>query len=103
MAVVVAVDKLIDALQTIGAEREGDQPVGLEADKAITRTAGPVCRPTSSENAKVRGVDPGNMFLPNFINHDIGGVVGGAVEWHVFRKCVERIMCVSASIKKNSQ
>lgn len=51
--------------------------MGLEADKAIIRTAGPVCRPTSCENAKVRGVDPGNMFLPNFINQDIGGLWEG--------------------------
>ncbi|KAG8415049.1 hypothetical protein J3458_008931 [Metarhizium acridum] len=72
VTVVVAIDKLIDVLQTMGAaEGEGDQQAGLEADKTITRTAGPVCRPMSCENAEARGFDPGNMFLPTFVNQDM--------------------------------
>lgn len=59
------------------AEGEGDQLAGLEADKAITRTAGPLRRPTSCENAKVRGVDSGNMFLPTFINQDMWELLSG--------------------------
>lgn len=75
MTVVVAIDKLMDVLQTIGQGQPprppGDGDWGREADKPRTKTEGPVAMSLSYDNMAICAFDSDDIALPSFVKQEM--------------------------------
>lgn len=75
MTVVVAIDKLMDVLQTMGqgqpSRAPGDGDRGREADKPRTKTGGPVATSLPYDNMAFRAFDSDDTALPSFVNQEM--------------------------------
>ena len=77
MTVVVAIDKLMDVLQTMGqgqaprAPSVGDRDEGREADKPRTKTGRTVATSLSYDDTDFRGFGANDTFLPSFVNQEM--------------------------------